>query len=278
MADHSDNQLVVEAGAIESFDFSSSFFDPLPTDLRLESTKYQSYKPVGDYSNTFLTFSLPQLKGNELYRLKDALIRLDIKLTDSKGAPPPPLSNVSTCQQILYSMFSEVEVQLNHTKVTKDSGGYSYMAYLQNLFNFGFDAKNSQLQSVGWYDDVAKMYTNFAGNTGLCERRNRFAETIDEHGKVTKYSSRPICFMGKLILDLNRKKCDILSGIRVDIKMTYSTNSFRVVTDVPGNEQWKLTISDATLEVPVSFIYLFINLLSSSIMHYTLFIGSLDEP
>jgi hypothetical protein len=142
-------QTILESGSIEAIDFASHFFEKIPHDSRTIQTKYEAFKPTGSYENTSLSFTLPQLMANDIYRLQDSLLEVHVKLVTTDGASPADKALVTPVNNVLFSLFSEVEVQFNTTVVTKDSGGYAYMCYLHNLLNFDIESKLAQLQAPG---------------------------------------------------------------------------------------------------------------------------------
>ena len=249
------DQLVIEASAIESVDFHSHFFDKLPTDLRFEKIVMESFKPVGNFNNDSLSFNLPKLQANQMYRLHEALLHVNVRLADKDSVTPPHGSQVSVVNNVLYSLFNEVEITLNSRKVSKDDGaGYSFMCYLHNLLNYGLDPKMTQLAACGWYTDTADNFTSFTSNMGLIERQTRFAKWVDKAKKM-EYHDDAVPFMGKFLTDLTKDECDILSGIEVDIRMHYSTDAFRIIAAGDSlKKEWRLTLKDALLHVPIATI------------------------
>ncbi|CAM6054850.1 unnamed protein product [Sphagnum tenellum] len=119
------DQLVVEASAVEVEDFSSHFFDRLPTDLRCEKIVFESFKPLGNFDNDSLSFTLPKLNGNNMYRLHEALLLVNVRLTDQDGNTPPVGTDVSTLNNVMYSLFKEVEITLNTYKMRAQRFGKS---------------------------------------------------------------------------------------------------------------------------------------------------------
>ena len=73
--------------------------------------------------------------------------------------------NVSTCNNLFHSLFSNVELSLNGVYVTRSYNNYPYKAYIQNLLTYSHDVKeNGFLRCEGWCSDELGKYENIEGN------------------------------------------------------------------------------------------------------------------
>ena len=76
-----------------------------------------------------------------------------------------------THKQFLHSIVSQVDVSLNGKLFSSSDGAtYAFKTYIQNLLNYGQDAKSTHLQSCLFFkDDATYMDVNDPGgaNTGL---------------------------------------------------------------------------------------------------------------
>src|SRR5579859_7627746 len=57
-----------------------------------------------------------------------------------------------------YALFNSFELSMNGKQVTQPNTSHSYIAYLYYLFNFGTDAKSTQLASILWEKDIAGAF------------------------------------------------------------------------------------------------------------------------
>jgi hypothetical protein len=55
--------------------------------------------------------------------------------------------NVGPVNNFIHSLFDQVILSLNNTQIENSNGSYPYRAYIENLLNYGFDAKTSHLVS-----------------------------------------------------------------------------------------------------------------------------------
>ena len=130
-------------------------------------------------------------------------------------------------------MFETVTVHLNGININKQSGKYPYRAYITKLMSYPKSAKESWMQSEGWYeDDIGKFdpsqYTS--DSEGFKQRRELFMVRKEDEKDPEVYSDRFIPMFGKIYSDLNNMHCGVLPGIGINIKMEFSSDRFRIVS------------------------------------------------
>ena len=116
---------------------------------------------------------------------------------------------------ILHSIFSDVEIYLNETKITSGGGNYPYRAFLENSLNYTRDEKLSKLECEGFYPiteraGIIKHYDNL------------IHKTVEGYGKLHS----DIFFQPRLIL----------SGCDIKIKLYRNTTAFCIksAADTPA--------------------------------------------
>jgi hypothetical protein len=60
-------------------------------------------------------------------------------------------STVVPVNNFLHSLFSQVDVSLNGTLITRSTNTYAYRVYIETLLSYGSEAKSSQLTSALFY-------------------------------------------------------------------------------------------------------------------------------
>lgn len=77
---------------------------------------------------------------------------------------------------VIHTMWKDVEMYLNHVKVSCSNNKYMYKSYLEALLNNSFATKKFQLKSQGFYGDDGNKDINFheSFNEGMRERYNHF--------------------------------------------------------------------------------------------------------
>ena len=54
-------------------------------------------------------------------------------------------TNVTGLNNVLHSLFSQVDITLNDVLITPSNNLYAYRAYIENLFSYRVEAENSHL-------------------------------------------------------------------------------------------------------------------------------------
>ena len=122
---------------------------------------------------------------------------------------------VGPVNNIMHSLFNQVDVFLNQKPVLPPTNAYAYKAYLETLLNYGPSAKNSNLMSVLWYNDSAgKMDEGTDANTGLVQRRKLLLAT------------KSVDMIDYLHCDILNQEKLLINGIEVKVRLVRSRDSF----------------------------------------------------
>ena len=130
-----------------------------PTQTSLEKGHWVDFQPVSSVSDGGpITFLCP---GTEDYvNLSKTTLVIRAKVTKANGADLDADMKVGVMNNLLDSLFKQVDVFLKEKQVTQATGTYAYRAYLETLLNYGPAAKKSQLTASLYYKDKAgKMDT-----------------------------------------------------------------------------------------------------------------------
>jgi hypothetical protein len=137
-------------------------------------------------------------------------------------------ATVYPVNMMFHALFSKVDVLLNGRLITQSADTYPWKAALETLLNFGKDAKESQLSSIGYVKDEIDASDN---NTGKAKRKR----------------TKEFELIGPLHVDLFFQEKYLINGVPMRIKLTRTTPSFCLEAD--GNDTFKLNISQAILYV-----------------------------
>ena len=128
----------------------------------------------------------------------------------------------------LHSLFSQVDVSLNERLISPSTNTYPYRAMTETLFNYGGDAKSSQLSMAMFCKDTP----------GKMDVVDPVADDADANmGLKTRYTftkeSNTVDMMGSIHSDIFQD-CLILNGVNLQLKLNRAKNSFCLVSSVPG--------------------------------------------
>ena len=131
-------------GAAECSKSEIDLFTIPPTQTSIENNAYTRVNP-----QTAVTSSTAPIefivKGSSEHFLDLGHIFLYTKFTIKKedGSLPAPDYKCYPESNILHTLFSEVEVYLNETKISPSASNYSYRAFFENLLSHSADEKKS---------------------------------------------------------------------------------------------------------------------------------------
>ena len=215
-----------EAKNIDRFSASKANWTCLqcpPTQTSIEHGCTMDYQPVSTLTdNGPIEFNRTWL-GEDYIDLTNTFLHLGVKITSADGANIADAAAIEPVNLLIHSLFSQVDVALNEKLVSSSANTYAYRAYLENLLNYGKEAKESQLTSVMWYKDTAGKMDERAvvaagENKGLVK-----------HASFTQ-SSKVVDIMGRIHSDIFFQEKLLKNGIDVRIKLVRSKDSFSLVS------------------------------------------------
>ena len=193
-------------------------FSVPPTQTSIEASSYGEYHPLTSLvDGSTIEFEVSGT-GEDYLDLSNSYLHIKAKVTNNDGTNLAADEAVAPVNNMLHSMFSQVDVFLNGTQITSSTNTYAYRAMLETLLSFGDDAKKSQLASALYVkDDAGKMnnlQVNNEANAGFMARRKAARE------------SRIIDMMGRLHLDMCFQERYLLNEVNVKIRLTRSKDAF----------------------------------------------------
>lgn len=199
-----------------------------PTQTTIEGSNWVYYKPISSLTDDSpIEFVVPG-QGDEYIDLAHTMLSLRVQIknpilekggTSTDKTEPPP--SVGPINNLLHSMFNQVDVFLNQKLVSPPNNAYAYRAYIETLLNYGPAAKSSHLTSVLWYDDKAGYMNDVTGatNSGLATRK-KFLDV----GKT-------VDLLGHLHCDIFNQERFLLNGVEMRLRLVRSRDSFCLMAD-----------------------------------------------
>ena len=187
----------------------------------------------------------------EYIELNNCFLWVRIRIVTRDGLAPGA-DLVAPVNNILHSMWSSVELELNNKNITGHGLHYPYRAYLENLLSYSPTSMNYQLQTEGWHKDKAGhmnsvILTNQAVNTGLRERAVRFNE------------GRLVELYGRLHLDIFHQESLLPPGVPMKLKLTPSAGRHCLMTLAPVNNavqiEYRIFIEECQFHVKKIVLY-----------------------
>ncbi len=210
---------------IECLKSELDLFRPRHIQTSILKTEEVSYKPLNSLENQTVIEFTCQGHGDSYLDLSSINLRLKLQVLksdgslykDDDGQQPGIVNNV------LGSLFRQVNVSLNGKSINSSDGNYSYRAYLQTLLNYGIDAKNTHLGIIGW-------------NLNSTERQ------------LLIKNSAILELYGKLHADVLNQPLLMLNNVNLKISLTLNKPEFYLLTN-DVNDNSKVKILEAALYV-----------------------------
>lgn len=194
-----------------------------PTQTTIEGTQWVYYKPISSLTDDSpIEFVVPG-QGDEYIDLAHTMLSLRVQINTTVNPKEGSATVAGPINNLLHSMFNQVDVFLNQKLVSPPNNAYAYRAYIETLLNYGAGAKASHLTSVLWYNDTAgKMDDTGDANSGLKSRRDHLSigKTID--------------LLGHLHCDIFNQERFLINGVEMRLRLVRTSNAFCLMTSSPG--------------------------------------------
>lgn len=187
-------------------------------------TEEISYKPLNSLENQTVIEFACQGHGDTYIDLSSINLHLKLQILKNDGSYYKDVDKQpGIVNNLLGSLFRQVNVSLNGKSVNSSDGNYSYRAYLETLLNYGADARNTHLEIVGWNTDIEKR-------------------------KLLIKNSSIFELYGKLHADVLNQPLLLLNNVNLRISLTLNKPEFYFLTN-EANDGSKLKILEAVLYV-----------------------------
>ena len=188
------------------------------TEKAVQEVVWVNYRPVGQISSgSVIEFNINGTSGFYILLSKSKL-HLKVRIIKDDGTPVASTDNVALVNLSLHSLFRQVDVMLNQQIITKSIGvNYAFKAMIDILLNYAHDVKDCQLQSEGYYKDVAFFFDDVTANGGHMQRKS-----LTEAGVAD--------FESTLHIDVAQQPKAILNGVQTTVRLYQSDDSFRLMS------------------------------------------------
>ena len=241
---------LTQANTFAAQNYAESFFRELPTDSRFLQVSFQKFPPNSSLDSNVIEFSLNRFTAANVYQIQNAHLEVQIVILNaSTNKVPDTAKIVAPVNNILHSLFESVELKLNDIPITKIAGNYPYKAYITNTLTYGANVKAAQLQTEGYYSDIAPHMSPSNSNSGWTERNNLFRKLNKESEAYKEEGCR---FFGRLHLDLMSCPTGLVPGTKVDIALVRSSDDFVLMKDSSDTTNYKVKLLSCFLYVPIA--------------------------
>jgi hypothetical protein len=213
-----------QEGAVSELDLFSL---PL-VQCQLESGSFVEYNPISSLTDsTPIEFHVSG-SGQDYIDLSNTQIYIKAQIVQPDGTDIDNAHHVGPVNNLLHSLFSEVDLKLNDTLVSSTNNTYAYRAYLENLLSFGPAAKHSQLTSEMFYKDSSagidesNPHVVNGLNAGFRKRHSFFEDSAVAN------------MLGNLHLDAMYQSKLIPSDVNLKIRLVRNKDAFCLMSSHAG--------------------------------------------
>lgn len=112
-----------------------------------------------------LEMSIPASSEHYL-DLSQIQLYIQFGIYDNKNEFLKESVELSTANNILHSLFTNIKVNFNSKTVSSNNDFYNYKAYIENLLGFNKEAKETLLRGDGWFKDSVAFDSLVLNNVG----------------------------------------------------------------------------------------------------------------
>lgn len=194
------------------------------------------YRSISPANESIIEFILP--RTTEFYRdLSSVYIKVDVKLIGDKlitgTGSDSKTERVACVNNLLHSLFSQIQVTINGRNVTGNGDSYPYRCLIETLLNFSKESANTHLTSAMFYPDDGNLDASDTNN-GFVTREKKLKNTVELYGK--------------LHADILNSPILLGYGTELKIRLTRAPAAFVLLSSNPKSKM-DFEITDATLYV-----------------------------
>lgn len=213
-----------------------------PTQTSIEQSHWTQYNPVASLTDgSPIEFIVPG-HGEEYIDLPHTMLKIRMKIISAEAAETDKVGPVNN---LLHSMFSQIDVSFNQKLVSPPNNAYPYRAYIETLLNYGSDAKHTHLQNSLWAKDTSGCMDTSPGGDGttpdiVYNKGMEYRYAMTKGGKVVE-------MMGHIHCDVFNQDKFLLNGVDMRLRLVRSKDSFCLIDKTTKN--YKIHVVEAALLV-----------------------------
>ena len=215
----------------------TAVFSPILIQSDIVEGTYEEIFPLGKLEDAGpIEFNITST--SHFLDLASTFMKLKVQILKKDGtAITEDATNVTFVNNIVSTLFDQIDVYLGGQIITSSSSMYGFRAILEVLLNYGNESKTSQHQLGLFYKDTAGHMNETdptKANTGLNSRH-----------KITKKSSM-VELIGRIHSDIFNQGKFILNGLPLRLILHRNKDTFCLMAD---EDLYKVSITDAMLYV-----------------------------
>lgn len=220
-----------------------------PTQTSIEASKGVHYKPISSITDAApIEFVVPG-HGDEYIDLAHTMLSLRVQLKPLTGTAVAT-DKVGPVNNLLHSLFNQLDVSFNQKLVSPSNNAYAYRAYIETLLTYKASTKDSHLAASMWISDTPGQFDT--PPILLANPPTVAVAAVEENKGLTArqkmmQNGRTVDLLGYLHSDIFNQEKFLLNGVELRLRLVRSRNSFCLL-DASG-KNYSVHITDASLIV-----------------------------
>ena len=223
-----------------------SLFDDVRVQVASEKGHWQTVLPISSLDNQGTISCLIAGTPSQAIDMNNISLYVAFKVINQDGNDLVAAEKVVPCNNLLYSLFRDIQLQLNGQVVTRGMFEYPHKTYIQLLTQNDWAAQGKDLEQsacIGFYPDLPgradKAYDDAVEpNTGA-ELRRGWIE-----------SSKTCELRGPLMLDLFQQHLYMLPNVDMQLTFHKTDSTFIIQNKTAGaNVRYRIKFTDFKLFV-----------------------------
>jgi hypothetical protein len=155
-----------ESSTIPSQVYAESFFASFPTDARFLQNTHHKVTPSSGLDSNTIEFNLDRFEAANMWQIQETYVEARIEIVKADGTLPTADKQVAPVNNMLHSLFESVRITVNDFLISTSANHYPYKSYISTCLTYSTMAKNSHLQTQGYYQDLSSHMGPDESNTG----------------------------------------------------------------------------------------------------------------
>ena len=220
-----------------------SLFDNIPVQHQVEKTFYQEFTPISLINDKAPITIVAHGAPNQCWALYKSFLTVTCKITKDDGTAIVAASDATTSNDVLNSLFSQIDMELGDKQVSDNNNLNPYRAYIESTLSYSEDAQKTWMRGNLYAKDTAGQFDVFSkadgsANLGAKERGAYFNLSAE-----VQLSGRPHC-------DLFTQDRAILPNCKLTIRLIPSRDNFILMCPVETTVvAYKIKIMDVRLNL-----------------------------
>ena len=225
-----------------------NLWQPNAMQNQVEKWFVQEYTPISAIGDkqpiVFVANGVP----NQCWLLHKSYISVSCKLVKPDDTNIAAGVDVSLCNNVIHSIFSQIEVELNDKQVSDNNSLYPVKAYFENVLCYSKEAQDTWMLLEGFIKDTAGKMDVFTRDAGSDNKGVLARGVIFDGSKEVELMGRPHC-------DLFTQDRAIIPNCKLGMRFIPARDNYVVKTVAPNQPAdqvaYKLKITSMRLHLYV---------------------------